>query len=287
MIESLLDPARREFIEGELTAEEVGENRDFSPSAYFYHTLLWSGLNDSGIALFLRKLLGPARFLPFFIPPLLLLFSLGVSKTRKGREGALPLGRAALTTGWSSMTLQYLVLFTFQTDRGHLYRQIGLLNGAFMAGLAAGGFLSLHLQKKGTAPVSLFRLSEALLTGWPVLLGLALHSLTAAGFFPGPLADAAYAGLAGWTGLFAGFQFPLYAPLHGSGGPGAAGGRYYFFDLAGSGAGVLLVSLWLLPLLGIWQALLLCAALKGASLFPVLKATGRSADTQRRRSGTL
>jgi spermidine synthase len=69
-------------------------------------------------------------------------------------------------------------------------------------------------------------------------------------------------------GLLVGFQFPLFTLMHKDAGTraGPLGGRYYFLDLAGSALGVLLASLWLLPLAGMWGTLALCAAFKLASL---------------------
>jgi hypothetical protein len=53
----------------------------------------------------------------------------------------------------------------------------------------------------------------------------------------------------------------------------AVGGRSYALDLAGSAAGALLTSLWLLPLLGIAGAMAFVATLKAASLLLVLRGT--------------
>jgi len=276
VIASFLDSSRRAFIERELTAGEAALNRDFSPAAYFYHTLLWSSLSDPELAPRLRGLLGPPRFWPFLLPLLLLIPGLWHRRPQSPRGVRVLLGLAAFTTGWGAMTFQYLVLFVFQTSRGHLYRQIGILNGAFMTGLAAGSFLSLRLRKR-ISPRSLLTLSEGALIAWPLLLGIILHGLagkTAASL--DPVVDGAFVLLSVFSGLCAGFQFPLFAVLHreGDGGPGSAGGRYYFLDLAGSGLGALLASLWLLPLLGIPLTLLLCVLLKAASL---ISTAGRGA----------
>lgn len=268
VIASFLESSRRTFIERELTAGDAALNRDFSPAAYFYHTIFWSSLSDPELSPLLRSLLGPPRFWPFLLPLLLLVPGLWHGRRRSPRSARALLGLAAFTTGWGAMTFHYLVLFVFQTSRGHLYRQIGILNGAFMSGLAAGSFISLRLRTH-TSCRSLLILSEGVLAAWPLLLGIALHGLAGKNA-PSldPVADGAFVLLSVFSGFCAGFQFPLFSILHREeeGGPGRAGGRYYFLDLAGSGLGALLASLWLLPLLGIPLALLLCALLKTVSL---------------------
>jgi spermidine synthase len=277
VIESFLDPLARDFIHRELTAVEAAPNSDFSPAAYFYHTVFWSGMRDPGLAPLLEKLLGPARFWPFLLAAAALLPGLWNRRLPSTAGERFPLGLAAFTTGWGAMSFQYLVLFVFQTDRGHLYRQFGLLNGAFMAGIAAGGFSSLRLSRRGSPARSLFLFSEAALVIWPFVLGVILQLLAGpGGGLSGPFRDGVYVLAAASSGFFLGFQFPLLPRLHGPDGsdPGAAGGRYYFLDLAGSACGVLLTSIWLLPILGVWQTLLLCVALKAASWVNALGVRG-------------
>jgi spermidine synthase len=269
---SLLDPGRSEFLRKELTAAETARNSDASPAAYFTTALYRSVLSDPSLSSWLGVMRGPARLFPFFLPVLLLLGGTAAVRILPGR--GIARGAAAISSGFSGMTSQYLILFTYQTARGILYRQIGVLNGAFMAGLAAGGFLCLAMRGARRHPRRLLVPSETALLLWPLLLAAALQALLSTSFALGAdvAVDAAFLALSSVSGILVGFQFPLFVLAHQEKGRRAAalGGRYYFLDLAGSALGVLLASVWLLPLLGIWGALGLCFALKSASLVVVL-----------------
>jgi spermidine synthase len=271
LIVSLLDQGRSGFLREQLTAASPARNSDASPAAYFTTALYQVELGDPSLAPWLRAMRGPARLFPFLLPLVLLAGAPAAARLLRGK--GIALGAAALTSGFSGMASQYLILFTYQTARGLLYRQVGLLNGAFMAGLAAGGFLCLAARSARRRPWTLLLPSEAALLLWPPLLAAALRALLSPSFGPGGGAvDAAFIALAAASGLLVGFQFPLFTLSHEGGGNRAAalGGRYYFLDLAGSALGVLLASVWLLPLVGIWGTLLLCFALKAASLLTVL-----------------
>ncbi len=72
------------------------------------------------------------------------------------------------------------------------------------------------------------------------------------------------------AGVLVGSEFPLAnretaVPIRS--GVSMVGGRFYALDLAGAWLGTLLVSLLLVPLIGIRNTLLFVATLKGCSLF--------------------
>jgi hypothetical protein len=99
----------------------------------------------------------------------------------------------------------------------------------------------------------------------PALAGAAFAGTLAAGTGPLPLAADLLAGaFAAVCGLTGGLAFCLLTLSHPGGGAGV-GGAYYAFDLAGSAAGALLASLWLLPLLGLPATLAFLALLQAAS----------------------
>lgn len=267
-VAAYLDPGRIAYLRGELISSPAAANRDLSPAAYYYTTFFWSRLSDPSLAPWLKAVLGPARLLPFLLPAAALLAGLFI--VRSSLSPGFPAGLAAFSSGLSAMACQYLILFVFQTARGTLYRQIGILNGAFMAGLAAGGFLCLRLRKKSSTHRRLLLTVETALLFWPLAMGAVLQLLPAGAFdldrrIP---VDASFILLSAGTGLLVGFQFPLFTLMHRDARTraGPLGGRFYFLDLAGSALGVLLASLWLLPLTGMWGTLVLCAAFKFASL---------------------
>jgi spermidine synthase len=262
VIEALLAPDRRAFMSGELRRGDVPPNSDRAPVALYLNERYREALEDARGGAWLPPEGRVRGWLPFALPAALLLAALlpGAAEGRRRRAAAA----AALTTGWAAMGLQYLLLFVYQTSRGALYGEIGLLTGAFMGGLGAGALLTLRRIGRGGDPARLLPASDAGVLAMP-LLALALFTwvVSSGAGAAGPPALVAFAALAG---AVAGAQFPLLAAGHPGGGSAAAlGSRYYALDLAGSAAGALLTALWLLPLAGLAGALAFLACLKGAS----------------------
>jgi len=196
-----------------------------------------------------------------------------------GRAGPLPIAIAA--TGFGGMTANLLIVFAFQTFFGYVYHLIGLLTTAFMAGLSLGGWVMTHKARESDDPLerrrdrrSLVSLEAALVAFWlalPVAL-TALHGGASAIVGPALLLLNALAG------FLVGAQFPVanrlflrrHAELSGT------AGALYAADLVGGCAAALLVSVALLPALGILQTCLLVAALKAGSLLVMATHRGSS-----------
>jgi spermidine synthase len=271
---SLVDAGRRDSLAASLRIPER-ENTDRRPAAYFYHFLHWGSLRDPAAARWLAMLSGRLRLAPLLLP--LALLAAGGAGIAGGRRKSAP-SLAACTTGLASMTLFGLLIFSYQTTQGQLYRNIGLLTAFFMAGTAGGGFSALAASSRGRDSLRLLTRAEALFFLWCPVLGAALAA-AASWSLQGPPATAFYLVLAGACGFLTGFEFPLFVPS-GGGAPGGRGGVYYALDLAGAAAGALLVFLWILPLLGVWAAILFAALAKLASLIICLalsRSTGSTA----------
>jgi hypothetical protein len=265
VIRALLDPARAAFVWRELGGADVLENRDTAPVAYFHHVLHRESAADPAAAVWLATPRGSRRWWVFALPAsiagIALLAPWGGSR---GRRSALGLATAA--TGCAAMGLQFLLLFSWQSARGLLYPGLGILTGLLMAGLAGGGFLALRLLGRGLRAGRLLARAEAALTLLPGLAGAAMLAALAAGAASQPmLADLLAAGAALAIGAAAGFEFPLLVTAASRAKGAASGGVLYALELAGSAAGAIVGSLWLLPLLGLPASLAFFALIKGAT----------------------
>ncbi|MBI4796558.1 MAG: fused MFS/spermidine synthase [Deltaproteobacteria bacterium] len=274
-----LSRPRQEYLRRVLESQAPEVNTDFNPRCYFYDLAL-SGIQE-GLPLpeflvFLkgRSLLGLGAV--FILATLLLAILL------RRRPGPLFLYQVMIM-GLGTMALEIVILILFQIQLGSLYRQLGLLIAAFMAGLALGGAWGIRLTKTwvatgeaasaGRSGLRLLAALQGALSGLAMLLALSLPYFS---HFPwaggeGTL-QAGYAVLLALVGGLGGAVFAGSAGLWVRTRPeaGRKGGILYAADLLGATLGSLGISLVVLPVWGVAPSLYLVAALHaGAGLMLV------------------
>jgi spermidine synthase len=156
-----------------------------------------------------------------------------------------------LTTGCIGIGAEMLAIFTFQALYGYIYLKLGVLVAVFLAGMFPGAWTGGRLARNRR---------RALMAGDLVLGALLLL------FFL--LMQRQSFGSAAWilylfgltVSFCCGFQFPLALAL--SGDDTAAASQSFSADLVGAAMGVLVVSLALIPFLGILRTSLCLAAMK-------------------------
>ena len=156
-----------------------------------------------------------------------------------------------LTTGCVNIGAEMVAIFTFQTIYGYIYLQIGVLVTVFLAGLLPGAWAGGRFAGNRR---------RALMAGDLVLcLLLVLFALSLVVARQALPAGVLYGfGLA--VSFCCGFQFPLALMV--SGDSSAAAAQSFSADLVGAAIGVLLVSLVLIPFLGLLWATLCLAGIK-------------------------
>ena len=154
--------------------------------------------------------------------------------------------RRVLLTGTAAfvgMALETVLLLHFQTKRGILYQDIGILLTGFMAGLALGAWAVSRMSR----PIAK-RLGIILLSGFGLLtgaIGLEINFSKGAGLVE-------ISGLLGLTGFFVASVF-AYAGLRAAGDQGEALAPLYSADLIGGCLASILASLVLAPVVGLAQ----------------------------------
>lgn len=265
----LLAPdAAAAFQAGLSQAGRAEVNRDVRPAGLRYGLAYESALLSPGGEPFFRAL-GRLRW-GHVAGGIGLLTLLGLLLARR-RSALLPI--AVASTGLLGMAADLLVILSFQVLYGQLYRHVGLLITAFMAGLAAGGLamtararrlqrpwrtlagleLAITLGGAGlTGALALLLTQSAAATRLPHLLLLALNTL---------------------VGFLVGLEFPLAQHLLRLSGveSGRAAGFLYAWDLLGATLGAVVVSTVLLPALGVVGTAGLATLLKAGSLLLVGK----------------
>jgi spermidine synthase len=251
-------------------AQPAGLNEDFSPVLYYYHLRHWLSQFQAGLGV---------------LPVLLAIFFCIYLARLRGAAFAL------FASGFAGTGLEMVLLLVFQILCGSLYRQVGIIVTVFMAGLAAGAVMTnrltpeaersadlspllpdmgmvkrtevrvpkvRRLMKRGAGLLTLLALAIA---GYAILLPVLLPLLKSVGGLSGSLwlIQAIIACLTLALAVPIGMQFPLANRLE-SDGTVSGASRFYTADFLGAFLGALLVSAWLLPLIGVTGVCLLVGA---------------------------
>ncbi len=175
---------------------------------------------------------------------------------------------SVFTSGLFGLAAEMLIVYAYQVRFGYVYRDIGVLVGLFMLGIALGGLAGSRVPGgRGEGALLSAECAQAVLI-------LALPVLAVALSFS-PLAFMALSPLAG---LLTGVEFPLAARLILGSGRGAAGtaATLSAADSLGALVGAATTGLLLVPALGCGQAAALLALAKCASLAGLMSAVARS-----------
>ena len=235
-------------------------NRDLKPVAYLYDVLLWSThFNTSLRQVFLR--LRGLTVLHLMAVPLLVL-AIGVFFRKRAVDLSI------VTTGFSEIVFQVLVILAFQSLYGYVYYRIGLIMASFMAGLVLGVNVAQRTIVNAPDKVwSRYRQVQVMICVYPLLLPLVftLFAQTRVGTLP--LAPFVFTLLPIVAGAIGGFQYPLAVQLKSRGeqaqAPAAA---LYALDVLGAALGALVTATVLIPLLGVTVVAIFCAVLNAAVL---------------------
>ena len=159
--------------------------------------------------------------------------------------------RVLLTTGCIAIGAEMVAIFTFQAVYGYIYLQLGVLVTVFLAGMLPGAWIGGRYAGSRRWALACADLFLSLLL---VLFALLLTVV------PQSIPSAVLYGFGLLVSLVCGFQFPIAWGVAGD--DAAAASQSFSADLVGAALGVLLVSLVLIPLLGIVPACFCLAGLK-------------------------
>lgn len=268
--------------------QEAQVNQDFRPLGYLYDLAQWSAQFPGPLRRWLGKIVAARPFWAYLLLPGLFLVLGLVKYVWKGsapgtagapapgravEAGATPLpdqrfavGAAVCVTGLSEIVFQVTVLVSFQVIYGYLFYRIGVMVAAFMAGLAAGSFL---FWRKGGLPAAgawrWFLRVHVAISLYPVFLPL---------IFKSPPRSEIYMCLPAMAGFLGGLEFPLAVGLwqHWGRRAGSAAGVLYGLDLFGACVGAMIVTPFLIPVVGLvgicWWTVVLNAGTLALLLLP-------------------
>lgn len=232
---SRLSPFRISFLKEKITQGKKSINLDLVPISYYYNSVLWSSQFQALESSLFRFTARIGRFWLLDVPliGLLCLMILVGLQRKKTPFFLLPLAVMGLTT----ITVEIIILITFQTFYGYLYHKVALLFASFMVGLFFGAFRGKARKKKSYLELLIIQFGFILIL---FLLILLLNAQPPEIFFFLYLAFLGYLG----GDLFI-VSNHLYLQEKKNYGVG------YGLDLLGSFFGALAVSSILIPLFGL------------------------------------
>jgi spermidine synthase len=227
-------PDRVAFVAASLR-DDVPENRDFRPVAFFFRMKLWLSMFGQNYG---PLLIGMAVLFLFYF--------LRIGMVRK----------TLFTTGFLASGMEIVILLSYQILHGTVYTGIGFIVASFMFGLAAGSLAANRIVERGG------RIGKGTLLGLEAaIIAYTIIYILALAFGRGFLTDVTFAILTAVIGALTGAEFPVTSRLIASS-PGETAGSLYAADLFGASLGAAAVSLFLIPAAGIYMTCLLLLAIK-------------------------
>lgn len=254
-------------------------NYDFKPMAMFYNLSYWSA-KFSPVAHKIFVAVEKIRiwlFVVFFL--VLVLSVLVVYRISKNHISSFAIPYAIGTTGFAGMLFDLTLIFGFQVLYGYVYHQIGLLISFFMAGAIIGSGIVVRLLPKVNNKIAFFIRQEFLVIIFAMILVstmVYLRRFNTSGMVISQILPVLFLVLSFMSGFLVGMEFPLGVDMHLSSSKDmtSTAGLIYASDLLGGVAGGILGGVVMLPVLGVFQTIVILIILKLTSII-FLYFTGR------------
>ncbi|MDP6504606.1 MAG: hypothetical protein QF886_13370, partial [Planctomycetota bacterium] len=228
-----LSQSRRRAVEIRLeNIRAVEVNTDMNPVSYFYTWRVW-----------LSMFVSPSHFVGLAFAATVLCYAAGRIWRLRKSEDITPEGLLIFAIGASAMSIEVVILMTFQSLSGSLYWQLGILLGSFMAGLSAGCGLFSNRRLIPARPRRFMAAAILLFVGYSWALSAILP--VAGELFEGWYL-ASFSALLALDGLLVGVTFPLAVAVQRQ--PAAS---LYAADLWGAALGAFVTGAFLVPMLGL------------------------------------
>ncbi|MBN1794050.1 MAG: hypothetical protein JW844_03710 [Candidatus Omnitrophica bacterium] len=261
-----MSPGRLRAIREDLINEMGGVlNHDFKPISYYYDIIFWSSRFPGSV---FKKILTGITSSGIWLCACILsvcILLLGIARKWDAAFYKKAVLISVLTTGFSEIAFQVVILLSFQIIYGYLFYKLGLILTSFMIGLSAGGFfITKRFSRLGDERLA-YMWVQAGICVYPFILPVvfSLFSSSNSGALQWAGSNVIFPLLPIIAGFLGGIQFPLANKLYlgGSAEVGHSAGLYYGMDLAGSCVGALITAAILIPLLGIYQTCFFVALL--------------------------
>jgi len=227
----------------------VKENYDLKPSGIIY------GLNLYYAQFYPHLVKKLSTFKSFYIFLILGLglFLFGIIVFTRKNEIHKIIPPIIISTGFISMSVQILLLFCFQIVLGVLYSLIAMLTAVFMGGVAWGAYVA----NKKIASLLLLKKIEILMFAFLGILMCIIY-ITSQYNMHHVVITMLFFFISGVNGYLVGRQFPLACNIYteSTGRTKNVAGKLYCLDLIGASIGAILISIILVPQIGIYPTII-------------------------------
>lgn len=246
---------------------KIRKNFDLLPSGTFYSIAYWNTIFSprmEGLFRILDKI--NYRFLLIG----LIFFGLGIFIIKRFifKLKKWSIGFAIGSTGFVGMSFDLIFIYAYQSFYGFVFSHLALLVTTFMTGLTLGGWQMTKRLKTLKNDWRTFSKIELALTGFCFIT---LASLLYLNRSPMLKLSFVFFLLSILSGYLVGLEFPLANKIYSSAKTYTqAAGMLYALDLFGAWGAALVISIALVPVIGIIKTCLLLACLKAISLILVV-----------------
>jgi len=240
---------RGEMLEEDLI-KDAAVNRDFKPITYYLKVQQWVSYFDFNY------------WMPLFMAGIVALYFL---------IRLHPVNLGMFTAGFAGASVEVILLVAFQILYGYVYSMVGIIVTVFMAGLAVGTFYRHRLIPR--VHVSTYYRLILWMGVYILVLPVILHLLRKASVNP-HIMHALFVLMMFGTAMLVGMIFSLATQLRLKKWITIVS-EVYSVDLLGAGIGTFVVSVYLIPVLGLMNVLLITSGICLLSGLLVLLRLGR------------
>ncbi|MDD3626443.1 MAG: hypothetical protein PHV06_03920, partial [bacterium] len=249
----------------ELLQSEIPElNSDLNPKLFIKSIMVWGELNNSKLFEFFSFIIKNGKII-LIIPGIIIIFIFlwVISDRRSARISPRNISWSLITTGITAISFELLCIYLFQVIFGNIYVMIGILTGTFLFGISAGAFFGVNL--RGTKENYLL-ISEAAI----VFLCLINFAFSDKIIIMYKFFSVTFILLNLFVlGFFAGLEFPLGSELLIKTGEGLPKiiSSLLISDMSGAMLGSFLLSIFIVPVMGIKGAFGVISIINVSSFF--------------------
>ncbi len=271
-----LSPDRRLQIQKILDKKGGDINTDMRPISYLYDILLWSTHFNTYFKALFAYLRNISLYYYLMVIPVSFLIC-GLFFIKKGLN--VPVSFSILTTGFSEIIFQIIVIIAFQSLYGYAYYKISIIIASFMLGLFLGSLSAKRIIVVSTfnSIFNWYKITQLSICIYPLLLPLIF--IIFRDFRPGYISSiflaSIFASLPIIAGFIGGMQYPMATYLLASDRVDKKdcsiepktrdismhAGMLYAFDSLGAAIGAVMAATFFIPIFGIGVTALLCSLL--------------------------
>lgn len=262
---SKLSSQRISYIKNILNYEPRAlANYDFKPMGYFYNLIFWARhFKDSFFISLLNGASALTVRLMFAVFAIIIVLA-GLVRLRRASFRDETCIFSVFITGFSSMAIQIITLLCFQIIYGYLFYKIGFILSAFMVGVVLGGYYAVKysIPKDALKGLILVQfLIFAYITTLPFIFNFLIKASSPFTVKFGQ--NVVFLILPAICGILCGAQFSYVNKtcLKKEEDSSRLGGFTYAADLLGSCVAAFVAAIFLIPVVGIFQACLLIGGL--------------------------